>query len=774
VKYLLFMLLLVCYGAHLSVCKAQPSCEVLRNDEGTEKQNGSRLCIGLKITGGKIDIDRSRSRFSRTSEFTHRLTITPAEAEELVFDALDQLLRTIDKPYRFALSEEAKSRDNRGELSDPLSNQIRTANKSWSEYLEQFQEWTEQTHQERSRDEVFSTFESDAFNVLVKSHESNALPVWEDGSFDPERGTFSFVVMDPISSCAPEKNQVRISFPDLPDSPKKDSRHQRIVQLCNSLAGRPRCLQCLKRKLETFYAGLGLDASIIFDAQNASPLLISIIESKRIVSASWISLDPSDVDKLLYSLLTEHAFRLYLKNRSEILRDQIFNYRKITGQPGPYLNAQRMQIQQLLVSQLGYVVSLTLATGENASPSNFNLAIQKLSGDDQDRPADSSPQTNETPDAAPATTNKEGVVTGHQQEKESQTDFTPKSKPQKQETPKDKKRYIGGGVEYFPGQGPRFFGLGQLSRFPLLPESVNNLSAKGGGQGTDGALGSVNYFSDYVFFNQLHRRVSLQLTVASDLEPDRVLGSTVADERRRTGVGRVEFEAFRDLSGSLLRFFVEGRHETVALDPRLQPTTKANLTTLEIGSLYFFESIQVEKPRRIRFEPKVKFGLGLAAGEPRYNKFLITGNFHQVLGSKFELDLSGRFELVSAEAPPFELASFGGAEVVRGFRKDDGLGRRVWSLQNELWIPLPIGNELSTGFTALLRERVKGAAFADVGGVFDSLTVKPGNRIGTGIGLRIIYNPVIFKIDYGYGFGDRVTGGARGKFYFGVGTNLPF
>ena len=111
---------------------------------------------------------------------------------------------------------------------------------------------------------------------------------------------------------------------------------------------------------------------------------------------------------------------------------------------------------------------------------------------------------------------------------------------------------------------------------------------------------------------------------------------------------------------------------------------------------------------------------------------------------------------------------------MRGFRADDGVGRKLWNLQNEVWIPLKIGDDFSTGLKAMLREKVKAAAFVDVGGLYDAINVSPGIRAGTGMGLRFIYNPIIFKIDYGYGFGEKATSGGRGKFHFTISSNLPF
>ncbi len=756
--------LFVCVLGHASLGVAQ-TCEVLKDENGQQRRNGSRLCVTLKITNGALDIDRSQSSFVASDEFKRRLLIPPAEAEEIVFTTLGNLLKTIPKPYRFALSDEDKTRDNNNQLTDAKTVAIRTANAAWPAYLQQFDDWATSTNR-TSMPEVFSSFESDALTPLVTAHEKTALLVWEDGSFDAEQGTFTFTVLDPISNWADE-TQVLISFPDLPDGPKKTARRKRLEQLLRPLAGRPRCNDCMKLTIENFYKRMGLQPEITFDDRNTSPLRIGVIESKRIVSISWRSLenDPN-IDKLLYSLLTDKAFRHFVKRRATI--GTVFNYREQTGEPGPYLSAQRMQIQQLLVTQLGYSASLSLAPGEAGTSSAFNITIEKLAKPDD---ADAPDTTNTHPESAPATANPEGVVTAHEQEKKTETDFAPENEDKK---PKDKKRYVGGGIEYQPGQGIKFFGLGQLSRFTLLPGAVNNLSVKAGGFGDDGVLGNANYFADYVFFNTFHRRMSVQFTVSTDLEADRNLTAPNTDERRRSGLARLELELFRDRSGSLLRFFTEGRNETVELKPNLEPIVKSNLTTLEFGAFYFFESVEVERPRRIRFEPKFKFGLGLAVGEPRYNKLLATGNFHQVLPRRYELDISGRAEVVSQATPRFELPAFGGSEILRGFRADDGLGRKLWAVQNEVWIPLNVGNDQSTGLKAMLREKIKAAAFVDVGGLYDAINVSSGMRTGTGAGLRFIYNPIIFKFDFGYGFGEKATTGGRGKFHFGVTSNLPF
>ncbi len=754
----------------VAAAQTRPSCEVPAD---STKANASRLCVQLEITDGRIVASQPKSVFRPSALFRQRLKIAQPEAEAFLFAELQKLLDVIPRPYRFALSDVEKLQDDKGQLNDESTKRIRTAVTSWREYLQLFEEWSQTTGKERGVGDVFPEAEATASGGLLfplaTAQELTALLIYEDAGYEAEDGVIRFAVADPIDNWSDTK-QVQLVLPGVVDKAKSAARLQRIEEILGPLAGRPRCLDCITKRIEAFYRRLGLAPNLIFDNKSSSPLIINVIEGARIVGVSWLSLEVADenIDNLLYSLLTETAFRAYLKQRSEIRTQKHFNYFRHTGQAGPYLNMTRIQIQQLLVNQLGYSLSFSFApNADEPLASNFNLTIQKNSG--AEVPVESG---NEVPASAPATANPDGVVTAHEQEKEFETEFGAGAKKTKR--PKDKKHYLGFGIDYQPNKGVQFFGLGQTSRFPFLADTVNSISLKGGAQGAEGGIGSVNYFADFVLFNKLHRRVSVQLTVSSDLDPNRNLGTGLVDERRSLGFGRIEFEPFRDWSGSLLRFFVEGRHETVSLSSTTPPDSKLNVTTVDSGLLYLFESTEVENPRRIRFQPLLRMGLGLAVDEPRFNKLITTINFHQVLPRSFELDLSGRVEKASAHTPRFELPSFGGVDVVRGFQRDDGLGRRLWSSQNELWIPLPIGDESANGLKAMLREKVKLSPFFDIGGLYETVSGPPGIRSGLGLGLRFIYSPIIFKVDCAYGFGPTVNSGSRGKFYFSLGSNLPF
>ena len=137
--------------------------------------------------------------------------------------------------------------------------------------------------------------------------------------------------------------------------------------------------------------------------------------------------------------------------------------------------------------------------------------------------------------------------------------------------------------------------------------------------------------------------------------------------------------------------------------------------------------------------------------------------------------MSGQLETSSKNTPIFEQATLGGAEILRGFRTDELIGRKLWSLQPEIWLPVfGINPSTKNQFAKLLKENLRIAAFFDVGGIYETSRNFSGLKGGPGIGLRFVKYPIIFKLDYAYGLGSIPFPRGGGKFYFGVETNLPF
>jgi hypothetical protein len=774
----------------MGLCTRNTAAQSVAQCAPMDARNGSRLCVTLGFGKGKLVVDRSLSRLNPSPQFTRLLTrMTVEQAQTLFFNEIDQALAVDSKPYRLALSDAELKKDDDGQLNDQKTVELRGFDGSWKDYQGKFTVWASESTGRQSFFDLFglnALAENGLYYPLTVIGNSTALIFNDDDpdlgpGYSLETATFSFTVVDPVADWS-DANQVTIVFPDVADEAKQANLRRRIQDQLKVFNGQVWNPSAIKQKISAYYHKLGLQPTV-FVSSAADRLTVTVLEAPRIVGivlpaqkvGESVAEYNSAIDKILYTLMPDADFRAFIRMRKEIIvplsselaavpfaNGVTVNYSDL-NRTGPYLNQSRLQVQQLALSQLGYVVNLQQGETSDVKQDVF-LAVNKIS--------DTKQAPKNTPEEAPATATPSGVVTAKQQEETRKTEFTPKDKTEG-EPLKEHKNYLGGGFEYRPGQGVRLFGLGQRSRLQF-PFQEGSVSATGGG-GNGGGLGSFNYFADYVGFGWLHRRLSLQANYSSDIDPNRLMNDQEMDERRTTGMARVEFEPFRDKGGSLLRFYAEGRQALVTLKAKDAAESKQHLTTLDVGSLLTYESVYAEYPKRLRLEPQLRFGLGLAVGAPSFTKLIFTSNYHQALPRRMAADISGRLEMASQDTPSFELPSFGGADVVRGFRRDDALGRRLWSLQNELWLPLPhTATDDEAGFKAFLRDSVRLAPFVDIGGLYSPSMSKAGVRSGYGLGLRITYNVVTFKLDYAYGVGAAAGGGSRGKFYFGVASNLPF
>jgi Omp85 superfamily domain len=289
-----------------------------------------------------------------------------------------------------------------------------------------------------------------------------------------------------------------------------------------------------------------------------------------------------------------------------------------------------------------------------------------------------------------------------------------------QKASKKQKRHLGAGFGYKPGQGFSVLGVGQLS----------SLSLSGGGP--SGTLGSGSYSDTYLGF-------SGTLNTGASVERNRILDGVRIDEQSTTESATLEWEPWRGLNGSMI---------TLGLVPSHAVVLNKTLNTITPGVQFVHNDLTSEYPARTFVDPRVLIGLGFA-------DYIVTANTHRAF-DHWEYDLSGRLENAAGSPPIFELPSLGGADTVRGFRADDAIGRRLWSLQSELWHGLPRWPLL------------KIAAFIDLGGAYQTTGSYPGLREGPGTGLRLDLRLAVLKFDWAYGFGQAATGGSRGKFYVNV------
>jgi hemolysin activation/secretion protein len=261
----------------------------------------------------------------------------------------------------------------------------------------------------------------------------------------------------------------------------------------------------------------------------------------------------------------------------------------------------------------------------------------------------------------------------------------------------------------------------------------------------------------------------MQGSSASQIQTQRFLNGLKLNESRVGGSGHLEWRPFRDLGGTALALYLDANHQSVSLERSTGTVLKQNLNDIELGGFLISRSIGSQHPWKTRVEPLLTLGVG-----PAFQRFRIAANTHRAFDT-FQCDLTGRFEGATRDTPIYEMPSLGGSDTVRGFRADDAVGQRLWSVQSELWRPIP-GLDPSHFSNAQIQALLQGlrlSPFLDLGGAYQTTASRPGLRAGAGLGLRLDLHLAVLKFDWAYGFGDAATGGSRGKFYFSAGLNLP-
>lgn len=775
----------------------------------------THLCVRAKVVDGRLKVDRDETCFYTTDKFNQRLNRTKLPMESLkkkVFDRVDVAFVQAERLLYYALNpneRETLGKQPCAEITDPTIGKLCAFNGTWENFTRDVRLWRP--------DSQFVIPDSLLFAAGVSPLSEVSLDLLEfrrpedSRGFNGDQGRVLVVVADPIGDWNTPEYKICISgkCDDTTDAPRTVASPKDIRKILKPLVGRLWDPTEITGVVQEYYSGKGLMATVEVGSAFDDEKTIDIKESPRLLSLNFPrDMDRSKIDKAVYLLLPDRQFRRYRKCHKDfepppdsadprlVVEIKKLQRKGACGDDGeeldedlPYLNLMKLQLQKLQLNSMDLEVDVGATVDEGEQ-----FVFLQVS---ETAEADEKKEQKGEDDKAVALPNEQGRIDPNLTQPESQTSFVPRvavfasptptptptpastpgpaatptpPSPEQDSTKKQKRNYLGGGFDYSSGEGISLFGIYQRTK---LLFGNDGLSLKVGGH--DEPLGSLNYYADYVGFSLFARRITLQLTGASELQAQRIFNNTNTAERRTGAVARAEMELFRDRGGSLLRFSLEAQHMTVQLAQDNKIVDKQNLSTIDFGALYLLQAdYERSHPRWARVEPRVRFGLGLAHNEPRFKSISMSGNFHQKLPGFFEVDIAGRFALASKNTPVFEQATLGGAESVRGFRQDEAIGRKMWSLQNELWIPVP-GTINSVGeFKRFLLRSVRFSAFADVGGVYKTVGSQPGLRFAPGGGLRFIFNPIVIKADWAYGLSsvDMTTG--RGRFSFSIVSSLPF
>jgi cell division septation protein DedD len=730
---------------------ARVACPPPRPGEST----AAKMCVSLLIQNGRLVAPDANVSFWFPPTFAASLSphLSLQQVQAAVKGQLDKVLAGMPMPYVSALAPGESDQS----LTDPLTNALRTFNGPIGAYFNPMQDWSN-ANPKRQRPEDVLVDTSSFFSPMTQPHSDLAINFDQPSRLDRSQAVFR--ISDPFQAA-------KVQFVIPATTAAQQARVRDLRPVLAPLNGTLWDGVAVKKRLEDYYARLGLPTEIVVLPSHQ----IAVKETARIARVILMNPDVAehDVDKVLWTVLTQHDFNIAMKHRpvvkgGERTLDYTADLGYVAGDE-PYALASRLQTQQLTLSQFGLSALLIPSTRSTAQQTYQDLRIQKTAAD---------PPANSTkPKAGAPTVDAHGEVAVNPAPTPTPVAnpaATPTPSPAPAKAEKEKLWYIGGGGTYHPGQAFSVFGLAQRSRLSV-PFANSTISGQLGYP--YGSVASLNYSADYIGFNQLHQRLSLRLNGSQDVQIHRFLQGQQLDEHRTGGFGQVMLEPFHDLDNSLLQVTAEARRATVSEQNNVATQLKLNLSTVRVSGLYLFQTELSEHPHSFKLEPFVEVGLGLSATEPTFTLGGISANYHQALGS-IAADFTGHFENSTASTPVVEQPSFGGADVMRGFRADDAIGLRYWSLQNELWFPLPhLAASVSNTQLKTLLSQLRMAPFLDVGGAYQTVSSAPGVRLGPGAGLRFAMDRIVLKFDWAYGIGDAATGGSRGKFYFTLVSNLP-
>lgn len=281
--------------------------------------------------------------------------------------------------------------------------------------------------------------------------------------------------------------------------------------------------------------------------------------------------------------------------------------------------------------------------------------------------------------------------------------------------------------------------------------------------------GAIAYHIPYILPSSFTRLdVFARVKLYDEFVPDRILEGVETDERRvgarlAMGVEPARHARRHTLSAQLWidRYHVDFGRSEIPIAPGPISTS----SDVPGGSLNDLNVVGVEMDWRIshedraprfwwRFLPRLEVATKQMGGDVAYRQMSGELKQHYAWSTGFEVDMSWKGGMTDREVPVFEQFALGGADSLRGFLRDDFIGRNFWSAQHDLWIPIPFrafGRE--SRLMASLQRSLKTAIILDAGSIDLEETLDAGFARGVGIGLRwkSEESPLVVKIDAAWG-----------------------
>ena len=335
------------------------------------------------------------------------------------------------------------------------------------------------------------------------------------------------------------------------------------------------------------------------------------------------------------------------------------------------------------------------------------------------------------------------------------------ARPQREDgTPRPRKlNYLGGNAGYGPRTGTS---VGVTYSRSQIWQALDSITISPTFNSEWG--GDITYTAPLLAARQAPQRLyDIKLSGFSTFINNRLIDGVEQDERRNGAAVALGARPLRLQGPNALRLEAELRREAVDLSD-VPDTT--DLTLLRLSAIQDWRHTFLPPSFSLRTLPSLEMSFDLGNGAPFVRPGLQV-YLHSRWRSGFESDLHLSAGGLDRPVPEFELFSLGGPTTVRGFQPDTFLGRGIAALQAELWIPFArplearaVGSAESEDPSAAPHvprfiHDFKAAVFVDGGEVWQSPGVGRDGLAGAGVGVRLVIpgEPLVVRIDYGWGLG---------------------
>lgn len=774
-------------------------------------QEESILRVLLTIREGYVQIDQEQTTLALTSDFRRLCSLSESEIKKELTEYLDQLFRKRGRLVDQLLTEDSKLKREHGLLNEQSLEPWNRITRKWdSDFILEFQVWITANHDLVSGDVKGIYQGMIAKGGLEADYQDGPLDPIQSNDWDGNEeafmlgGKIEFRLAGPVTPGCVSSSSIRFTTNiDESGDWSRDIKKKHLSAPLSPLVGGLWYRTKIRRELEDY---LELRGIRVADYQGTvepgscagvfpeKPVLkpSGSIENDRIkispdplLAGVIVRVPPEDEETLrlaLYMILPSEDFDLvsermpaYIDRMNDVYakeegRIAYMSHLSLTSPPGSSL----LLASQYLTNRVLAECSRSLETAGFFSqtinettdrPRRLKTVELLISPSGKQPAASSAGETRKTPVPDPSAA--ESQVLEDLKYERSRNYALPASfeKTASREDERftdisyrpDLPNYLRLGVEYSPRQDFRY--LLAYTRTGLTgPDAV---LAEVGFQ--EQIIGRAAYSRDFLLFDSLQRRLQLRIAGFSDFEPDRFLAGEEVDERRTGGSIEASIDLLRNLQGLELRLDLVGSFLRSSLEQQKHTFEHENLSTVDLGLLHLKRWDGTPGSARIEFQPLVRLGYGDQEGV-WYFKPSLRATYHRFVSSFLQWECNAGFAWASEDTPSVELPSFGGESSVRGYRKDAGVGRVSWAVQNELWVPVrfPLGLPLPEEFDKIVRRNLAVAAFFDLGGIHQSTDGFSGVKTGGGMGLRFVCGDLTLRLDWAHAIDetDRRRGGS--------------